>query len=305
MIHIKIYRRTAAFLAVITLLAFAHIMPKAAAANFSSTAGQVTAPGALNVRSAASTTGTILKALPAGSTVTLMSRTGNWWYVEYGPSRFGYASADYIKTVPGTYPVTVSSAVAALNVRSGPGTSYSIIGTVLSGQTVLVLSASAGWDRILCNGTLVGYASVTYLKSASSSMAWPVPASHKLNQYFSSTHQGIDVGASVRAVPGDQVVAAADGKVVWSGTLSGYGYVVYIDSIYNGQPIQTRYAHLDSAPLVPAGATVSKGQLLGYMGNTGTSSGVHLHFEVRIRSSAVDCIANADSTPVNPLDYVS
>ena len=146
-----------------------------------------------------------------------------------------------------------------------------------------------------------GYVNASYLKTA---MVWPVPDSHKINQYFSSTHEGIDVGAAVHSVPGDRVVAAQGGKVVWSGTLSGYGYVVYIDSVYNGQPIQTRVRASGQRPACFAGSYVSKGQLIGYMGNTGTSSGVHLHFEVRIRNSAADCIANADSAPVNPLNYV-
>ncbi len=91
---------------------------------------------------------------------------------------------------------------------------------------------------------------------------------------------------------------------MYAGWLNGYGYVVYLNSFYQGTPIQTRYAHLRSVPDVSAGSTVSKGQIIGSMGNTGTSSGVHLHFEVRLRSSFADCIANADSTPVNPLHYI-
>ena len=303
----KVFRKlrgTAAIVLSVLVIAVicAGVTPKASAAEATSQAGQVTASGNLNVRSAASTAGAILTKLPSGSYVTLMWKTGNWWYVEYAASTYGYVSADYIRTVAGAYAVKVSSAAYMLNVRSGPGTSYGITGVLKSGQTALALSSGGGWLRILYNGTQTGYASARYLTSP---VVWPVPASQKINQYYGASHQGLDIGASVRGVPGDKVVAALDGRVVYAGVLSGYGYVVYMNSVYSGQPVQLRYAHLNSAPSVAVGDEVAAGQLIGYMGSTGTSSGVHLHFEFRIRNSAADCLANGDSTPVNPLTYVS
>jgi murein DD-endopeptidase MepM/ murein hydrolase activator NlpD len=306
MICVKRIRKVAAFLliaAVLMTMSTMSTMTKASAAGAASSAGIVSSSvGGLNVRSTASTTGTILRQLVPGSYITLLSRSGNWWKVEYAPSSYGYASADYISAVPGAYTVAVSNAVSMLNVRSGPGTSSAIIGTITGGQTVIVLSENAGWERILANGSLVGYASAQYLKAA---VLWPVPSSHKINQYFSDTHMGIDIGSSVHGVQGDPVVAAMGGKVVYAGTLNGYGYVVYIDSWYNGQPVQTRYGHLESLPLVQAGTSIAAGQKLGAMGNTGESTGAHLHFEFRIRKSSADCIANTDSTTVNPLGYIS
>lgn len=301
MIHVKKFRLAAAFILIAVTLIFSGLTTRAAAADINSAAGIVTVSyGSLNVRSDASSAGAILTKLPKGTYVTLLRKTGNWWCVEYAPSCYGYVSADYIKYMYGTYAVMVSPSVSALNVRSGPGTSYPIRGVVPGGRTVLVLSENGAWDRILCNGSQTGYVSASYLKSM---MAWPVPASHKINQYF-GTHRGIDIGASVHGVPGDAVIAAQQGKVVYAGWLNGYGYVVYINSVYNGQPVQTRYGHLSGTPLVSAGQTVGIGQRIGYMGRTGTSSGVHLHFEVRIRNSFADAIANADSTAVNPLNYV-
>jgi murein DD-endopeptidase MepM/ murein hydrolase activator NlpD len=274
-------------------------IPAASATDATSAAGIVTA-GNLNVRSSGSTAGSILTTLPSGTYVTLIWKSGDWYYVEYSNGSYGYVSAKYIQYVYGTYAAKTSVSTGNLNVRSGAGESYSVTGTAANGQTVLVLSDSSGWNRILYNGTKTGYVSAQYLKSV---MAWPVPASHKINQYFGA-HQGIDIGASVRGVTGDSIIAAIGGKVVYAGWLNGYGYVVYVNSIYNGQPIQTRYAHLNSAPLVTAGQTVGIGQRLGYMGNTGTSTGVHLHFEVRIRNANTDSIPNTDSKAVDAMAYV-
>jgi murein DD-endopeptidase MepM/ murein hydrolase activator NlpD len=274
------------------------LIPAASAADATSAAGIITA-GNLNVRSSASTSGSILSVLPYGSYVTLIWKTGDWYYAEYANGRYGYVSAKYIRYVYGTYAAKTFVSSGSLNIRSGAGESYSVTGTLPIGRTVLILSAGNGWNRILYDGTKTGYVSAQYLNSV---MAWPVPASRKINQYF-GTHQGLDIGAAVRGVTGDSVIAAMGGKVVYSGWLNGYGYVVYINSMYNGQPIQTRYGHLNSPPLVTAGQTVGIGQRIGYMGNTGTSTGVHLHFEVRIRNADTASIPNSDSRAVDPLSY--
>jgi murein DD-endopeptidase MepM/ murein hydrolase activator NlpD len=281
---------------------------RASAADANSSAGQVvTASGNLNVRSAADAGAPLLTRLPNGTYVTLISKSDSWWRVEYAAGTYGYASTDYIRQITGTPMVTSAN----LNVRGGPSTSYGILGFLPAGKTIVVLSTANNWSTILYDGVKTGYASAAYLKpltASASEMLWPVPASHRINQYF-GTHKGIDIGASARdvmgvSVAGDSIVAAHGGKVVYAGWLSGYGYVVYINAIINGQPIQTRYAHLSGAPLVTTGQTVEKGFKIGSMGSTGTSSGVHLHFEVRIRNSYADCIANIESTPVDPLGYV-
>ena len=87
-------------------------------------------------------------------------------------------------------------------------------------------------------------------------------------------HKGIDIANSA-SVP---IVAAADGQVIRSYYSSSYGNAILIAHSVNGKVFTTVYAHLSER--VVQGGSVSKGQLIGYMGNTGRSFGQHLHFEV-------------------------
>lgn len=295
------------FICIIALLAVAFAMPAQAADNSSAAGIVTTASSNLNVRASASTTSAILTKLAKGSYVTLIAKSGSFWKVEYADGVYGYVHADYITQTTST-PVTVSISSGYLNVRSGAGTSYSAVAKLYKGDTVLRLSQSGGWSRILYAGTRVGYVSSAYLTAASTSsnVVWPVPASRRMNQSFKAgTHLGLDIGASTPKVEGDAVLAAMSGKVLYAGYLNGYGYVIYINSYYNGEYLQLRYAHLQNASEVAAGQTLSAGQRIAPMGNSGTSSGAHLHFEVRIRNSSADCFANADSTPVDPMGYLS
>lgn len=98
-------------------------------------------------------------------------------------------------------------------------------------------------------------------------------------------HEGIDIAAKI----GTPVHAADGGKVVFAGTKSGYGKLVIID---HGANVKTYYAH-NSKLLVSKGTKVFKGQKIAEVGNTGRSTGPHLHFEVR-----------KNGVPVNPLKYV-
>ena len=101
----------------------------------------------------------------------------------------------------------------------------------------------------------------------------------------STNHQGVDWATPI----GTPVVASNGGTVTAAGWMSGYGYAVFI-SHADGR--QTRYGHL-SKVLVSAGQTVSQGQRIALSGNSGRSTGPHLHFEIRINGTAV-----------NPLKYL-
>ncbi|MFT9486607.1 MAG: M23 family metallopeptidase [Tepidibacillus sp.] len=104
----------------------------------------------------------------------------------------------------------------------------------------------------------------------------------------SGYHEGIDIGATNPGVDGDPIWAMTDGIVEYAGWARGYGQVIYLDH-YNG--LKTRYGHL-SKVLVKNGQYVKKGDLIALMGNTGRSSGTHLHFEIR-----------QEGTPYNPAFY--
>lgn len=102
----------------------------------------------------------------------------------------------------------------------------------------------------------------------------------------STYHKGVDWATPV----GTAVVASSGGTVAKAGWGSGYGYVVYIN---HADGRQTRYGHL-SKVLVKPGQQVSQGQKIALSGNTGRSTGPHLHFEILIGGSQV-----------NPLEYLN
>lgn len=95
----------------------------------------------------------------------------------------------------------------------------------------------------------------------------------------SKLHSGIDIAG------GGPIVAARAGKVVQATYSGGFGYTVLID---HGDGYSSRYAHMKPSLSVAPGQTVSQGQQLGIMGTTGTSTGVHLHFEILKGGSTVD-----------------
>lgn len=97
---------------------------------------------------------------------------------------------------------------------------------------------------------------------------------------YSAMHYGLDI-----AVPsGTPIYAMADGQVIISDFVGSYGNLVVID---HGNGVTSLYAHLSSRQ-VSVGQAVNKGQLVAISGNTGRSTGPHLHFEVRINGTPVD-----------------
>jgi murein DD-endopeptidase MepM/ murein hydrolase activator NlpD len=93
-------------------------------------------------------------------------------------------------------------------------------------------------------------------------------------------HLGVDIAAAY----GARILAPAAGRVVRVGRDGGYGLMVEVD---HGYGIETRYAHM-SQTVAQVGQLVKRGDLLGYVGSTGLSTGPHLHYEVRVNGKAVD-----------------
>lgn len=100
-----------------------------------------------------------------------------------------------------------------------------------------------------------------------------------------ANHKGVDLAAPT----GTPIYATADGVVGRADWFSSYGLFVSLD---HGGDLETRYAHM-SKLAVGAGDTVRKGDIIGYVGSTGRSTGPHLHYEVRI-----------DGVAVNPIPYM-
>ena len=158
--------------------------------------------------------------------------------------------------------------VAIVSTRNGKETEREIVH-----ENILIGSQ----PKIIERGTMTP---PTYIKPISGGT---------LTSYFGTrwgrTHKGIDWGIST----GSTVVASSGGRVVSAGWNGGYGYSVLIQ---HPDGRQTRYAHL-SKITVSSGEYVNQGERIGLSGNTGNSTGPHLHFEIIINGTAV-----------NPLNYL-
>ncbi|MCX6362569.1 MAG: peptidoglycan DD-metalloendopeptidase family protein [Actinobacteria bacterium] len=125
-------------------------------------------------------------------------------------------------------------------------------------------------------------------------MMWPVngpitsPFGYRIHPIlgYRKLHTGVDFGVGY----GTPIHAADSGTVIYATWMSGYGNVTIID---HGRGISTLYGH-QSSLAVGSGTPVSRGQVIGYVGSTGFSTGPHLHFEVRV-----------NGTPVDPMGYLN
>lgn len=126
-------------------------------------------------------------------------------------------------------------------------------------------------------------------KAQKGNMAWPVIGGitsgfgmrrHPILGGAPLFHTGIDISASY----GSPIRASASGRVIFAGWYGGYGNMIIID---HGGNISTVYGHL-SRIVVKIGEEVAEGDVIGYVGSTGLSTGPHLHFEVRVNGDPVD-----------------
>jgi murein DD-endopeptidase MepM/ murein hydrolase activator NlpD len=117
---------------------------------------------------------------------------------------------------------------------------------------------------------------------SASGYIWPAagPVTSTFGWRWGRMHEGIDIAAP----SGTPIRSAAGGTVIYAGWLGGYGNLVVVD---HGGGVSTAYAHMSSIAS-GNGQGVAQGQVIGYVGSTGHSTGPHLHFEVRINGQAVD-----------------
>ena len=129
------------------------------------------------------------------------------------------------------------------------------------------------------------------IRQGSGSMIWPVNG--PITGVFGEARPGhMHTGVDIAAPSGTPIHAADDGRVVLMqgvGASGGYGNFTCVQ---HSASLSTCYAHQSSFG-TSLGASVDKGQVIGFVGNTGNSFGAHLHFEVRV-----------NGTPVNPMGYL-
>ena len=165
------------------------------------------------------------------------------------------------------------------------------VAQLLSEQNNVTLLAE---DRAKTLNLLKGAADEYNVLLAQTPNVWPLhgyissPFGWRTNPFGGSGwqfHTGIDIVAYY----GAPIRATADGTVEYAGWFGGYGNFI---KIYHRDGIETCYGHL-SKIAVKHGEHVKKGQVIGYEGDTGLSTGPHLHYEIRV-----------NGTPVNPMDYL-
>jgi murein DD-endopeptidase MepM/ murein hydrolase activator NlpD len=166
-------------------------------------------------------------------------------------------------------------------------TFYSLRDSAMSGTATQVIGKAAGL------GTIPGFNDMDLAIGAPS--LWPVvgPIRSSFGEREDPVngngegefHTGIDISAPM----GTPIRATADGTVKMAEMTSGYGREVIID---HGHDIETCYAHMAGFTVL-AGQNVVRGQVIGYVGMSGRTTGAHLHYEVRVHN-----------TPVNPHKYL-
>jgi murein DD-endopeptidase MepM/ murein hydrolase activator NlpD len=156
-------------------------------------------------------------------------------------------------------------------------------------ETAMTGVATAG----ISNGFTRQASLTDWVRAADAPQFWPVtgpitgPFGERSDPFNGegAFHAGVDISSSF----GQAVLAPADGEVTFADMFNGYGRMITID---HGHGVTTRYGHL-SGFTVMEGQHVQRGQVIGYVGMSGRSTGPHLHYEVRI-----------NETPVNPTKYL-
>jgi murein DD-endopeptidase MepM/ murein hydrolase activator NlpD len=163
---------------------------------------------------------------------------------------------------------------------------YALRSTAMSGAAALGISMAGVSGR-------TSLTTADWLRLAEAPNVWPVEGritgsfGERIDPFNGegAFHRGVDISTDY----GTPIVAPADGTVVFADQYSGYGRLIEID---HGHGYMTRFGHM-SAFAVANGQTVHRGDVIGYVGQSGRSTGPHLHYEVWVHN-----------TPVNPYKYL-
>ena len=128
-------------------------------------------------------------------------------------------------------------------------------------------------------------ASVQPVSASAGGFIWPLGGA--VTSYYGPRWGRMHTGIDIDGTSGQPIVASKDGRAIMVGSYSGYGNAVILD---HGGNISTLYGHM-SGFAVNNGQAVSQGQVIGYVGCTGSCTGDHLHFEVRVNGSPTDPMA--------------
>ncbi len=220
----------------------------------------------------------------------------------------------------------------ATTVYSGPSKSTTQLTQISSGTKFVVKGDEGGSDGWAYGVTTVngkdywGYIPISHVSTKNtisyySSLGWGYPLKNEKYNYIYSPfaprssledeHRGIDINEKdeQKDIEGETVIAAFDGVVKESGYSSSAGYYICIISKTDVDPVTGKnlvaiYMHLREFPLYTEGNDVNRGQTIGYVGNTGKSTGSHLHFEVNNIDAVVDDkIRQSYTYTINPIYF--
>jgi murein DD-endopeptidase MepM/ murein hydrolase activator NlpD len=172
--------------------------------------------------------------------------------------------------------------LAATNARKVVALSELSAEARIEAQEIDALRASSAQLAAKIRAAQAGSSVSSSATPSAAGLIWPV-AGTLTSPYgwrWGRMHEGIDIAAG----SGTPIYASASGTVIACGYEGGYGNLVVLD---HGGGLATAYGH-QSSIAVTCGQSVGRGQLVGYVGSTGRSTGPHVHFEVRVGGGAVD-----------------
>lgn len=273
-----------------------------------------------NVRTGPSTSNDVVGRMYPGAIATAVSSENGWTkiisgnvegyilssFLEFGQTAVDYAE-EYYKT---HYRVTSST----LNLRAEPNTSSTILAQLFTNASLVLLEKTSDtWYKVRWEGTassVTGYVCTDYITNSHApavtleeaknfenqnsyqiaNIIWPLPADHNIYSYFgprkaptagaSTYHKGLDIGGAY----GLNIVAALSGTVEKVSYDNSSGHYVILN---HGNGVKTKYLHC-SKTLVSVGQSVTQGQTIAKVGDSGVATGPHLHFSVMMNGSYVD-----------------